>query len=225
MSLILHGVPLSPFVRKVRTVLAEKKLDYDMKMVVPYATRDEYSEINPLRRVPALQDGDITLCDSAIICQYLETTHPSPSLIPNSPALAARCQWLEKYADYELAPDSTFKVFFQRIVQPTFGKETDDDVVKDAIEKRMPPHLDYLESQLNGQSWFIENQFSLADIAVATQLLNLKHAGYSLDAARWPYLANLLTRFCERPVVAEMLQEEIATLDKVRARFNISATL
>lgn len=221
MSLVLHGVPLSPFVRKVRIVLAEKQCDYEMQTVIPYATREDYTLINPLRRVPALQDGDITLCDSAVICDYLETTQPDTLLYPTTPVERARALWLEKYADYELAPASTFRVFFQHIVQPTLGNQTDAEIIRDAIAHHIPPHLDYLETQLAAQQWFISNQFSIADIAIASQLINLQHAGYQLDAQRWPGLSQHLQRTCQRDSVSSILHGEQKMVEKIKSRFNI----
>lgn len=223
MSLILHGVPLSPFVRKTRVVMAEKNLNYDMQTVVPYVTREDYVSINPLRRIPALQDGDIIICDSAVICDYLETGHPQPPLYPTQPADRARCLWLEKYADYELAPASTFRVFFQHIVQPTLGKQADPEIISDAIDNRIPPHMDYLETQLAAQQWFVKDQFSMADIAIACQLINLQHAGYQLEQQRWPGLHSHLQRFCARTSVASLLTEEQQMVDKIKSRFEIGA--
>jgi len=221
MSLILHGVPLSPFVRKVRILLAEKHCDYKMQTVIPYATQEDYSLINPLRRIPALQDSDTTVCDSAVICDYLEATQPGTPLYPASPVDRARALWLEKYADYELAPASTFRVFFQHIVQPTLGNQSDTTVISDAIANQIPPHLDYLETQLAAQQWFISNQFSIADIAIASQLINLQHAGYQLDEQRWPGLSQHLKRVCVRDSVASLLPSEQQMVEKIKSRFDI----
>jgi len=224
MSLILHGVALSPFVRKVRAVLTAKSLPYDIKTVVPYRTPEEYSNINPLRRIPALEDDGTIICDSAVICDYLEQRHPSISLYPDSPAARAQCLWLEKYADYELAPDSTFKVFYQQIVCPTLGKPSDNAIIQQAITELIPPHLNYLESQLK-DDWFVENQFSIADIAIASQLINLEHAGLSLDASRWPALSAHLKRVSEHPALSQLLEEERAVVKGLKERFGISGEL
>jgi len=69
MSVTLYGVPLSPFVRKVRLCLQEKGLDYQLETVMPFTPPDWYYAINPLGRIPALKDGDCTLADSSVICQ------------------------------------------------------------------------------------------------------------------------------------------------------------
>ena len=59
MSLTLYGAPLSPFVRKVRLLLAEKGLDYQLEAIAPFGQPAWYREISPLGRIPALRDGDL----------------------------------------------------------------------------------------------------------------------------------------------------------------------
>ena len=82
MAIILYGVSASPFVRKVRVVLAEKGIPHEREDVVPVNVSAEYRKISPLGKIPAMRDGDRTLSDSSIICTYLERTHPDPALYP-----------------------------------------------------------------------------------------------------------------------------------------------
>ncbi|WBH40933.1 Stringent starvation protein A-like protein [Pseudomonas aeruginosa] len=92
MSLTLYGAPLSPFVRKVRLLLAEKGLDYQLEAIAPFGQPAWYREISPLGRIPALRDGDLALADSSVICQYLEERYPEPpNLQGDAPPAAQRC--------------------------------------------------------------------------------------------------------------------------------------
>ncbi len=96
MSLTLYGAPLSPFVRKVRLLLAEKGLDYQLEAIAPFGQPAWYREISPLGRIPALRDGDLALADSSVICQYLEERYPEPpNLQGDAPASRAAVRWLE----------------------------------------------------------------------------------------------------------------------------------
>lgn len=104
MSLTLYGAPLSPFVRKVRLLLAEKGLDYQLEAIAPFGQPAWYREISPLGRIPALRDGDLALADSSVICQYLEERYPEPPNLRATPRQPRSVRWLEKYADYEIAP-------------------------------------------------------------------------------------------------------------------------
>ena len=57
MTLIVYGSSLSPFVRKVRVVMAEKGLEYTLDPVSPFAPPPEFLEISPLKRIPAFRDN------------------------------------------------------------------------------------------------------------------------------------------------------------------------
>jgi len=190
MTLTVYGVPLSPFVRKVRLCLRQKGLEYQLETVMPFTPPQWYLAINPLGRIPALKDGDCTLADSSVICQYLEEAYPdTPALYAGNAQERGRVRWLEKYADYELAPLTTFTVFRNRILKPTAGQACNEEAVQAALQQKLPPHFDYLEQQLGQQEFFAGNQLSMADIAVACQLINMAHGGEQLDAQRWPDLA------------------------------------
>lgn len=219
MSLILYGAPLSPFVRKVRVFLAEKGLDYQLENVDPFNQPDWYAELNPLRRIPALRDGDIALADSSVICHYLEERNPELAPLCGHGALSrARISWLEKYADYEVAPLATFTVFRNRLLKPLMGKLCDEAAVKGAMQEKLPEHFDYLERTLGDADYFVDGQLSLADIAVACQLVNMRHGGESLDGQRWPRLAAHLDRVLQRPALQPILDGEQRIIEKIRAR-------
>ena len=209
MSLTVYGAPLSPFVRKVRVCLHEKGLDYRLETVMPFSPPQWYLEINPLGRIPALKDGDCTLADSSVICQYLEEAYTdTAALYGNTAQDRGRIRWLEKYADYELAPLTTFTVFRNRILKPTSGHAGNEEAVQAALQQKLPPHFDYLEQQLGQQDFFVGNQLSLADIAMPCQLINMAHGGEALDAQRWPGLAAHHARMLALPSVASILPEE-----------------
>ncbi len=219
MSMTVYGAPLSPFVRKVRLLLAEKGLDYQLEVVAPFNQPDWFFEISPLGRIPAFRDGDLALADSSVICQYIEEQYPqAPALYGSTPAEKARIRWLEKYADYELAPLTTFAVFVNRALNPTLGKPCNEEAVQKALVEQLPRHFDYLEQQLGGADYFVGNRLSVADLAFACQLINLQHACESIDASRWPGLAALQARLCQRASVQAVLPNECSILEKLLAR-------
>lgn len=217
MANTVYGAPLSPFVRKVRITLAEKQLDHHLEVVLPYAPPEGYEKLNPLKRIPAFQDDEVTLADSAVICHYLDNRHPEHPLLPNDPALRARCEWLEKYADYELFAIATDILFRETLIKPLLKKPTDTDKCAQAFTEALPPLLNYLEEQLGQNDWFVGNQYSLADIAIACQLINMNHAGYDVDADQWPGLANFMQRCLAREAVSQPVAEERKQVDKIRS--------
>jgi glutathione S-transferase len=208
----LFGVGLSPFVRKVRVVLAEKGIPYDHDPVIPFNVGADFKQISPLGKIPAWRDDKVTLADSSIISHYLERTHPKPALYPSDPIDEARALWFEEFADGGLVPIAGPNVFFQRIVGPRFfNQPTDESVVSKALTEQLPPLFDYLESQLSGD-WLVGSQFSIADIAVGSVIVNLRLAGASIDAARWPKLARHAARVHERPSFAKLIEEDRGAL-------------
>jgi len=80
--------------------------------------------------------------------------------------------------------------------------------VQAALQQKLPPHFDYLEQQLGQREFFVGNQLSMADIAVACQLINMAHGGEQLDAQRWPGLAAHHARMLALPSVASVLPDE-----------------
>jgi len=209
MSLTVFGAPLSPFVRKVRLCLLEKGMEYQLEMVMPFTPPDWYLQLNPLGRIPAFKDADVTLADSSVICQYLDEAYPDrlPFYGDNAPQ-RGQVRWLEKYADYELAPLTTFGIFRNRILKPSAGHPCNEESVQAALNEKLPPHLDYLERQLGQQDYFVGDRLTMADIAIASQLLNMEHGGERLDPARWPALAAHYERMKARESFASILPGE-----------------
>ena len=76
------GSYVSPYVRKVLACLALKGLDYEIDPITPFFGDDEFERLSPLRRIPVLVDGDLTLCDSTVICAWLDEAYPEPSAAP-----------------------------------------------------------------------------------------------------------------------------------------------
>lgn len=209
MSLTLYGVPLSPFVRKVRLCLLEKGMDYQLEVVMPFTPPDWYLQLNPLGRIPAFKDADLTLADSSVICQYIEEAYPDqqPLYGSNAPE-RGQVRWLEKYADYELAPLTTFGIFQNRILKPSSGHRCNEESVQAALNEKLPPHFGYLERQLDQQDYFVGGRLSMADITIASQLLNMEHGGERVDSGRWPALAAHYERMKARESFASILPGE-----------------
>lgn len=208
----LYGIGASPFVRKVRVVLSEKSLPYEREEILPMNVPPEFKQISPLGKIPAYRDGAGTLCDSSVICAYLERVKPTPAVYPADAYEYARALWFEEYADSALVQVFGPKIFLQRFVNPRFfGRPTDEASVAKAVQEELPPLFDYLEGQLGGE-WLVGRQFSIADIAVGTQFVNLFYAGEAIDAARWPKLARYVARVHERPSFRDLIHEERASL-------------
>lgn len=207
-DLILYGLPMSPYARKAEVVLREKGLDYDFENVNFLPTMPEwFAHISPARRVPVLRDCDFgkegrpgTIPDSSAICAYLDEKAPDPALYGASAFERGRITWIEEYADTEVGATLGMTVF-RPVVFPRFeGKPSDLESARDGLHNKMPRHFDYLESVLedNGD-YFVGDVFSLADIAVATQIAQLDLISDVPDRGRWPKLVDHYQRMKARP--------------------------
>ena len=195
----LHGANLSPFVRKVRVALAEKGIEYESVPVVPFGVSADFKKLSPLGKIPVYQEGDFAIPDSSVIIDYLEQTHPTPRLYPADPKQRARALFFEEYADTRLV-EILATVFFQRFVQvQLFKKPADEALCREAIDKKLPPTMDYLEETLGDREFMVGSHFSVADIAMTSPFVNFAIAGERLDAKRWPRFAAYLERIHARP--------------------------
>ncbi len=218
MALTLYGAILSPFVRKIRIQLAEQAIAYELVSQPPFNQPDWFYDISPLGRIPAIKDGDLVLADSAVIAQYLQETRNGPTLYGETPTDAAKVRWLEKYADYELAPQATFTVFRNRILMPATQNACDETAVQSALTDALPPLLGYLEEQLADRLYFVGDQLSMADIAVCSQLINMAHGGELIDELQWPNLSSLLSRVTSRSSVSALLPAEHQVIAQLTGR-------
>lgn len=215
MSLIVYGASLSPFVRKVRACLLEKQLDYTMELIIPWSQPDWFYQISPLGRIPALRDGDVDICDSAVICAYLDDKYPDTQRLGGRNAEeSAQIRWFEKYADYEIAPLATFVVFFNRALAKSMGRSCDETAVQKALQS-LVTHFDYLEQQLADNDYFVGNRFTLADIAIATHWVNFAYGQEKLDANKWPKLAAHQVRVLARESMQQLLADDAKMLAKI----------
>lgn len=222
MALTLYGSNLSPFVRKVRIVLIEKGIDYTLDQINPFRQPPEFAAISPLKRIPVLRDTDLpepnTLPDSSVIADYLEQKFSTPRLYPVAPFSRARALWFEEYADGGLFPVMGAGLFFERVVKKFQRGVTDVALCEQTVQHSLPPLFDYLEREIGGKAFFVDERFTIADIAVASVMVNYRHSGEELDAARWPAFSAYLARILARPSFQAMLADEQKLVDIARSR-------
>ncbi len=172
---------------------------------MPFFGNDKFSELSPMRRIPVLIDGDVTLCDSTVICEYIEDRFPTPSLLPATPAERGRARWLEEFADTRLGDVFIWRFFYQLVVRRfVWREEPDERVVEQAREVEIPRALDYLERELPAGGDFFFGEIGIADIAIAAFFRNAAFARFVVDGARWPKTAAFVERAFDHPCLAEL---------------------
>lgn len=207
----VYGVHGSPFVRKVLIALDFKGIPYEIVMQMPFARDEEYQKINPLGKIPTLVDGELTLGDSKVICQYLEEAYPEPALYPQDIADKAMAHWYEDLCGGRVA-ELAAGIFFQRFMRPlAFKQDPDEALVSRIIEKDLPPLLDYLETQVPADG-FLFGDFMMADLSIVSPFINAAYAGYEVDKSRWPTLAGLIARVRVQPQVKAVLEQEASAM-------------
>lgn len=219
MSLLVLGGSVSPFVRKVRVVLAEKGIEYQHEQVNPFAPPPDFRSISPLGKIPVLKDGDRTLCDSSVICAYLEKRFPTPALYPSEPYDYARTLWIEEFMDGGVVPIGGPKIFVPLVVQPLFSggqapSAEAEEVARKAWNEGVLPLLTYLENELGDRETFVGDGVTLADISVASHLVNLRLAGFLPERGRYPRLRAFLDRMWARPSFKPLIEADLPMFGK-----------
>ena len=188
------GSYLSPYVRKVLVCLDLKGVAYEIDPIVPFLGDDRFSALSPLRRIPVYVDDEITLCDSTIICEYLEQRHPEPRSTRRARPIAPRARWLEEFADSRMGEVFIWRLFNQVAIRPSvWGEAADPQVLQKTLSEEVPLVLDYLEAQLPAQG-FLFGPVGMADVTIACFFRNAAFARFQVDAARWPVTAAFVAR-------------------------------
>jgi len=191
-----------PYGQKVRIVLAEKGLNYDL-MLVDLAQGDQrkpdFLRLNPFGRVPVLVDEDTTVYDSTVINEYLEDEYPEPPLLPviGNSAQRARARLFEDFSDTSLTPQ--VGQLIHEMSRPE-GERDQNRIQR--LQQSVERVLDYLNHELHNQQ-FLAGDFSVADIAFVPRLLVLSHLGFDPAANR----ANVdawIKRMLDRPSISSL---------------------
>jgi len=214
--MIVFGSSMSPYVRKVLAFAAEKGIEVESRRVAPGTDDPDFRAASPLGRIPALQDGDFRISDSSAIIAYLDALQPDPVLIPSTPQARARTIWFEEFADVELFAGPGRAMFRNRIVLPYLVETPGDLAAADKAQAEdLPRLLDYLEGEMTAGGFLVEDRLTLADIAIASVLANLLHAGETID--RWPKVKEFAERMHARPSFASWIEQERAFIERRKA--------
>jgi glutathione S-transferase len=195
-----------------------KRLPYELVPVVPVIPGNppaDWRELSPTGKIPVLADGDFLLPDSAAICAYLERKQPQPALHPLDTRDYAHALWLEQYAGGTLYRDVVHPLFHEVFVHPKVqGIGTDPARVDEVLTRVVPEVFGYLDS-VAGDGFLAGPTLSVADLAVASNLLVYQYIGFTLERVRFPHLAGLFDRVIRVPEVSEALQAEQAVVQQM----------
>ena len=181
-TLVIHGTPLSTYVRTCRMACLEKGVPYELDPLAPQSP--EQKAMQPWGSVPAMTHGDVRMYESLAICNYIDHAFDGPPLQPADPLANARCwQWTSVFIQYLYRP--AIDIVLQRLVVPAQGGEPDEALVASSVPMS-DKALDALDGALDGEVHFAGDEASLADYMVLPVLHYLKMTpeGESLLAPR-----------------------------------------
>jgi glutathione S-transferase len=162
----LIGSLTSPYVRKVRVVMAEKKLDYEFVLEDVWSENTQIQAHNPLGKVPCLlMDDGGSLFDSRVIVEYLDTLSPVGRLIPQSGRDRAATKCWEATADGVL--DAAIMIHIEQTRRPP---ELRSKQWMDRQYKKISAALKFMDESLDAQPFCMGVNLSLADVAVGCAL-------------------------------------------------------
>lgn len=173
----LYHFSLSPFSRKVRIVLHEKGLQFELKEEKYWQRRREFLAMNPAAQVPVLVDGDNSYAESTAICEYLEEAYPEPALLPGDIKERAEVRRISGWFNNKFYYEVTKHILDEKVM--TFLKnagEPNSNIIRIG-KSNMHYHLDYISYLFERRDWLAGNSFTLADITAASQLSVLDYLG------------------------------------------------
>ncbi len=204
---LLYHLPLSPYCRKVRLVLAEKRLPFELKVERVWERRAEYLAMNPAATAPTLQeDNGLAIPDSGVICEYLDEAYPDTTLL--GATLGERVEvrrvvaWFDGKFDREVTRNLNGEKYFKRLSH--IGHP--DAAALRSGYANLREHLHYLGWLAETRKWLAGSALSLADLAAAAHLSVLDYQGdvdWSVSPAARDWYARLKSRPSFRPLLGD----------------------
>jgi glutathione S-transferase len=195
----LIGTYTSPYVRKTRIVLAEKKIDYEFVLDSPWEEGSGVPNFNPLGKVPILVlDDESTLFDSRVICEYLDNVTPNSRLLPQTNRERIQVKRWEALSDGVCDAAANIVVEMKR--KPELRSADWIARQRDKVVRGVQA----MANDLGDSPWCHGNSLTLADIAAGTALGYLSFRLTDFDwRSNHPKLAKFHDKLMQRVPFAD----------------------
>lgn len=195
----LFGTLTSPFARKVRVVLAEKKIECEFEIDSPWTPETNVPNLNPLGKIPVLVlDDDTVLFDSRVISEYLDNVAPNNKLMPAPNRERTEAKRWEALADG--VSEAAGNVFLER--KRPEAQQSAEWIARQ--QDKIIRGLEYMSDQLGESPWCMGTHYTLADVCTGCALGYLAFRFPEIDwRAKHPNLARLYDKLMQRPPFAE----------------------
>ncbi len=204
---LLYHLPLSPYARKVRMVLAEKRLPFELRVEKVWQRRPEYLELNPAATVPTLvEDTGLVVPDSNVICEYLDEAYPDASLIGRSIGERVEVRRLVYWFDTKFANEVSKNLLWEKNMKQALGLGAPEASALRAGYANMKHHLAYIGWLAENRKWLAGANLSLADFAAAAFLSSLDFIGdvdWSISAPAKEWYARMKSRPSFRAILSD----------------------
>jgi len=203
----LYHLPLSPYSRKVRLVLAEKRLPFDLRTEKPWERLADYLELNPAGTVPTLvEDNGLVIADSGVICDYLEEAYPDTPLLGRTLAERVEARRLVAWFDGKFAAEVTRGLLGEKVMKRMSGRGNPDGAALRTGYLALRYHMEYLGWLAETRKWLAGGTMTLADFAAAAHLSCLDYIGdvdWAVSQSARDWYAGMKSRPSFRSVLAD----------------------
>lgn len=219
MRTLLHA-PFDPFCRKIRLVLAEKKLDFTLEETAPWEGGPDLARRNPALTVPVLIDtppsgGEASISPSTAITEYLAEVYGAPPVLPATSAARAEARRIAAWFDEKFEREVNAFTIREKIDKRLKRRGPPDDMRLRQGVAALIWHLDYVNYLAETRDW-LAGELSIADFAAAAHLSVLDYFG----AAPWrdfPYAKDWYARMKSRPSFRPLLEDRLPGTPPPRA--------
>ncbi|MFQ6551026.1 glutathione S-transferase family protein [Aestuariibius insulae] len=205
----LYHFPLSPFSRKVRLTLAEKKIEVELVEERYWEQSQEFLRRNPAGKVPILRMDGRFLPDSLAICEYLEETVPDPALLPGKAEARHEVRRLVAWFDGKFNDEVTSKLLGERVFRKLMSTGYPDSTRVKEGAKAIKFHLDYMAWLLEQRRWLAGDVMTLADFAAASHLSCLDYIS-DVDWDRSEAVRDWYAKIKSRPAFRSLLADQVS---------------
>jgi len=204
----LYHFPLSPFCRKVRLTLAEKRQEVELIEEKYWEPSADFLRRNPAGKVPVLKTANRTLSESQAICEWLDETIPDPQLIPRDPDSRYEVRRLCAWFDDKFHSEVTSKLLYERVNKKVMGQGYPDSKAVKYGAGRIKYHIDYMSWLLDQRRWLAGDYMTLADFTAAAHLSCLDYIS-DVDWNRSANVKNWYATIKSRPSFRKLLADHI----------------
>ncbi len=205
----LYHAPLSPFCRKVRLVLAEKKIEVELIEERYWERRKDFMVMSPGGMVPVLKADGLVLSESTAICEYLDEKHPTPRLMPQEPGERAEVRRLNSWFDDKFHHEVSANLLNERVTKKITQSGYPNSANVKAGSRNIKFHIDYMGSLLDHRRWLAGDQMTLADFSAAAHFSCLDYIR-DVDWDRNAMVKNWYATIKSRPAFRSLLADNVS---------------